>query len=305
MITRHERKGVTWVDLESPTHEELRSVIEEFGIDARVEQEIVNPTPYPLVATFPTYAYLILHFPTADATCGTRNQEVDIVVGKKFVMTVRYEVVGCIHNLHKAFEAETLLGAPESKDGTPLLLERIMRHLYASMREEIEQVATSLDHIERDIFSGKERATVRAISETGRVLLRFDTTLTRHEEPLSEFLFELESPTLLGPKIRASALHIEGERAHVAALVTSYRAVASELRNTNDSLLSTSQNDVMKIFTAITVAMLPLTLIASLFGMHAKFAPILGTPHDFWTIIGVMVIVEIILLALLRYKRWI
>lgn len=305
MTTRHERGSVTWVDLESPTREELHAVIEEFGIDARIEAEIVSPTPYPLVATFPTYSYLILHFPTADATCGTRNQEVDIIAGKNFLITARYEVVSCIHSLHKAFEAEILLSAPSKESDTSFLLERVMRHLYSSMREEIEQVARTLDRIEGDIFGGSERKMVRAISEVGRILLRFDTTLARHEEPLSEFLLELQAPSILGKKLGASASHIEGERSHVAALVASYRAVARELRSTNDSLLSTSQNDVMRIFTVINVAILPLALIAALFGMHAKHPPILGTPHDFWIIIGLMVLVEVLMLLFLRLKRWI
>lgn len=304
MITRHERGKVTWIDLESPTREELHAVMNEYDIDPRVEEEIVSPTPYPLVATFPTYAYLILHFPTADVTCGTRNQEVDIIMGKDFLITVRYELVDCIHSLHKAFEAEDLLGESVEHDPSRLL-ERVMRHLYSSMRTEIEQVAHSLDRIEADIFSGKERAMVRSISETGRVLLRFDTALTRHEEPLTAFLEELATPALLGKKFATSASHIEAERAHVAALVASYRAVARELRSTNDSLLSTSQNDVMKIFTVINVAILPLTLIAGLFGMHAKFPPILGTPHDFWSIVGLMIVVEVLLIIFLRVRRWI
>lgn len=294
---------MTWIDLESPTREELHSVMSEFEVDSRIEEEIVSPTPYPLVATFPNYVYMILHFPTADPTCGTRNQEVDIIMGKQFLITVRYELVDCIHSLHKAFEAEDLLGEGGEQD-PGRLLERVMRHLYSSMRTEIEQVAIALDHIERDIFSGKERATVRAISDVGRVLLRFDTALARHEEPLSAFLEELQLPAFFGKKLTTSAAHIEAERDHVAALVASYRAVARELRNTNDSLLSTSQNDVMRIFTVITVAFLPLTLIAGIFGMHTEHEPIIGQPHDFLIIMFLMVLVEIVLLLFLRFKRW-
>ena len=303
MVTRHERGGVTWVDLESPSYDELHSVMLEFGIDARVESEIVSPTPYPLVALFPEYSYLILHFPTADAEVGTRNQEVDIIAGKHFLITVRYELVASIHTLHKAFEAETLLGTPAKTD-TGHLLERVTRHLYASMREEMEVVAGKLDRIERDIFSGKERAMVRAISETGRVLLRFETTLVRHEEPLSAFLEALQSTPLLTSRFKTAALHISAERAHVASLVASYRAVARELRATNDALLSSAQNEALKMFTAITVAFLPLTFIAGLFGMHTEFEPIIGMQYDFWIIIGLMLFLEVLLLLFLRAKRW-
>ena len=304
MITRHEHNGVTWIDLEAPTQDELHAVIQEFGIDSRVEQEIINPTPYPLVATFSSYVYMILHFPTADLTCGTRNQEVDIIVGKHFVITVRYEMIACIHTLHKAFEAEMLLDEKKHADMVHLL-ERVLRHLYSSMREEVEQVARELDRIEEQIFSGKEKEMVRKISEAGRVLLRFDTTLQRHQEPLDEFLLELQAPILLGKKFKTPAAHIEAERAHVAALVSSYRAATGELRATNDALLSSSQDNVMKIFTGITVILLPLTLIAAIFGMHTEHEPITGHPLDFWIIVGGMLVLGVALYAYMKYKKWI
>jgi Mg2+ and Co2+ transporter CorA len=58
MLTRHTRKDITWIDLESPTRQELQDVVTEFGIDARIEEEIISPTPYPLVVASPNYLYL-------------------------------------------------------------------------------------------------------------------------------------------------------------------------------------------------------------------------------------------------------
>lgn len=302
-MTRHERGEFTWVDLESPTREELRAIIDEFEISPEVEEEIVSPTPYPLMTATPEYAYLILHFPTADSAGGARNQEIDVIVGKKFLITARYEVIPSLIGLRKAFEAEELLGIP-TKDPGPALVERVLRHLYQAMAEETERIARLLEKVEQDIFSGKERQTVRTISELGRVLLRFETTLARHGDPLDQFLDELEE-SFLGKKFAKEAARVRAERAHVAALVTSFRAVARELRTTNDSLLSSSQNEVMKIFTVMTVAFLPLTFIAGLFGMHAKHSPILGHPHDFALILILMVVIELLLLLYMRLKKWI
>jgi magnesium transporter len=305
MVTRHTRQDFTWVDLEAPDRNELHAVMEEFGIHAEIEEEIVAPTPYPLVALFPGHAYLVLHFPTADLDGGTRAQEIDVIIGKNFMVTARYELVGTIVNLHKAFEAEEMLGTESVKvvEG-PAIIERVLRKLYAAMSDEVEQTAQALDKIERDIFSGKERTTVHAISETGRLLLRFETTLARHREPLATFLKTLSGASFFGKKFALPAARIEAERAHVAGLVGAYKAVANELRTTNDSLLSSSQNEVMKIFTAISVVLLPLTLIAALFGMHTKHGPILGTPHDFWIIILLMVIVATLSVVFMKFKKW-
>lgn len=304
MITRHAYGEMTWVDLEAPGREELSSVMNEFGIAPEIEEEIVRPTPYPLFASMTGYVYLILHFPTADTKGGAKNQEVDFIVGRDFIITVRYEVIGSIHHLHKAFEAEALLGSAKKAHAGSLVVERILRRLYASMREEVEGVAEKLERIERDIFSGKERETVRTISETGRVLLRFDTSLVRHAEPLGLFLEALATPALLGRSFEAVASRIESERTHAEALVASFRAVAKELRETNDSLLSTSQDQTMKVFTGITVILLPLTLIAAVFGMHTEHEPITGHPLDFWIIMWIMVLVGFLIAIIMRFKKW-
>ncbi len=304
MMTRHTRGKVTWVDLESPTHEELDSVMREFGINARIEEEIISPTPYPLSITFPEYQYLVLHFPTAQGGTDTRSQEVDFIVGKKFLITARYEVVEPLHSLHRVFEAEELLGVPPQASQAEELIEQMLRRLYGAISGEAEQVLRMLERIEQDIFSDKERKTVRAISDVSRVLLKFDTVLARHTEPLGEFLVALSGTTLFGKKFAGHADRIEAERDHAAALVESYRAVARELRITNDSLLSASQNEVMKKLTLMSFVILPLTLITGVFGMNLEEMPIISQPGAFWIIVSIMAIAAFSFFLFFKLKRW-
>ncbi len=304
MMTRHVRGKVNWIDLESPTHEELDAVMREFGINARIEEEIISPTPYPITVAFPDYHYMVLHFPTVRASGGTRSQEVDFIVGKNFLITARYEVIEPLHSLHRVFEAEELLGIPEHDTHAEVLIEEVLRRMYAAISAEAEQVSRMLERIEDDIFRGRERATVRAISEVSRILLRFDTVLTRHEEPLTEFMNGLSSPDFFGKRFTEHARHIEAERAHAAALVSSYRAVASELRITNDSLLSSSQNEVMKVLTIMSFAILPPTLVSGLFGMNMDNIPFITRPDSFWIVLGLMTITACCFLLYFKVKKW-
>lgn len=304
MITRHSRGKTTWIDLESPTEDELAAVMREFDIDGRVHEEIGTPTPYPLAIPFPGYAYLILHFPVFGSEDGTRTQEVDFIVGKQFLITVRYEAVESLHNLHKIFEAEELLGLPERAMKTGAILERVIARLYGTICADIEQIGRRLERIERDIFAGKEEHAVRAISEAARMLLRFETALKRHKEPLTDFLAVLRTPSFFGSTFEELAAHMEGRRAHAADLVSSLRAVAQELRVTNDSLLSASQNSVTKTLTVMAFTALPLTLIASIFGMNADPMPLVNQPHGFWIIIALMATAGLALFAYFRLRKW-
>lgn len=304
MITRHARGKTVWVDLECPTEDEVVSVMREFDIDERVHEEIATPTAYPLSISFPGYTYLILHFPAFGSEDGTRAQEIDFIVGKHFVITAHYEVIESLHNLHKIFEAEDLLGVTEKQMRTGALLERVMGRLYASISGDIEQAGKRLERIERDIFEGREQAVVRSISEAGRVLLRFETALTRHKEPLADFLAALGTPAFLGSNFDEHAAHIEGRRTHAAGLVSSLRAIAQELRVTNDSLLTASQNQVTKTLTVMAFVALPLTLIASIFGMNANPMPLVTSPHGFSAILGLMALTGLGLFMYFRIKKW-
>jgi magnesium transporter len=303
MITRHVRGKVVWVDLESPTRQELRDVMREFGIDGRIEEEVASQTPYPIIVSSSKYHYLILHFPASEPTGGTRSQEIDFIIGKKFLITTRYESITTIHNLHKVFEAEELLGLSRANSGDQLL-ERVMRRLYGSIQEEVEVIGKRLDRIEHDIFSGKERQTVKVISEVNRVLLRFDMMIKRHEENLELLLDELSAPAFFGPSFTESAAHIRAERDHVASLISSYRETAAELRDTNDSLLSASQNEVMKTLTVITFIILPLTLLASIFQMNIPDVPFRSDPNAFWIFLLLSAIMTSFLVWYTRHRNW-
>jgi Mg2+ and Co2+ transporter CorA len=61
----------------------------------------------------------------------------------------------------------------------------------------------------------------------------------------------------------------------------------------------------MKTFTMITVAILPLSFIAALLTIPASSTPLLGHPHDFALIIITMIVTELLLILLMRLKKWI
>jgi Mg2+ and Co2+ transporter CorA len=290
--------------MESPTRQELSEIMQEFGIDGRIEQEIIDETPYPIVVSSKYYLYMVLHFPASDPAGGAKSQEIDFIIGKHFLITARYETIDSIHNLHKVFEAEELTGMPVSADHADALLERVLRRLYGALREDVDIIGKKLDRIEKDIFGNKERTTLRTISEVNRVLLRFDMTLGRHAESLSAILAELSMPNFFGKEFLARSAHIEAEREHVASLISSYREVAGELRDTNDSLLSASQNEVMKTFTVVAVIILPVTLVISLFQMNVSDVPFSDDPNAFWIIVGLILVFTAVLTLFSRYKKW-
>ena len=78
-----------------------------------------------------------------------------------------------------------------------------------------------------------------------------------------------------------------------------------ELRDTNNSLLSTKQNETMKQLTVLGAVVLPLTIICQLFGMSIHNFPLINNPNAFWIILTMMCSVALITLVYAKHKKWI
>lgn len=305
MIFRHEYRGGVWVDLEQPTEEEKRRIAEEFSISERLEKEVLSPTPTAVVAADESATLLILHFPAHGAEDGdTTNQEIDFVVGDHFILTVRYEVVASLYHLQKLLEAQNLVVGHDSVS-TDVLLEVLFAHLYTSVRDHSNHIASRLESVEQDMFAGRERTTVRAISNISREYLHIEAALANQEEPLARFLKALGERKSFGPSFTQRAERILAERTQVARLIVTHRAVATELRGTNAALLEARQNEIMKTLTVINFSVLPLELLALIFGMHALGTPLEQNPNAFWIIVAIMFGIVACMTLFFAKKRWI
>lgn len=305
MIFRNEYKDGVWIDVEQPTEDEIRDIARELEINAHIERELLQPSPIPLMSNGDGLALVVLHFPIDGEIDGdTKSQEVDVVVGKHFILTVRYELVAPLHHLKKLLEAQQLI---EKRSGvtTDVLLEILFAHLYTAMRDHTNHVAGNLTRVEKDMFDGHERSTIRSISNISREFLHMEAVLANQEEVLRRFLDALEAHGHFGHSFSERAQRIMAERTHVTRTVKTHRAIATEMRETNTALLGARQSEIMKTLTLITVILFPLEFIAVTVGMHAPGAPFENNPNAFWIIIGIMATVTTIMLAIFARKRWI
>jgi magnesium/cobalt transport protein CorA len=305
MIFRHAYQGGVWVDLEQPSGDEIQQIAQEFSISERLERELLSPTPVPLVTADEGMALLVFHFPTQGMKDGeTKSQEIDFIVGKDLILTVRYEIVAPLHHLKKLLEAQQLI-AGKTPITTDVLLEVLFAHLYTSMRDHMNHIAGNLAHVEKEMFDGHERTTVRSISNISREFLHVEAALANQEESLEHFLDALAQYGFFGPSFPERSLRILAERSHVARTVKTHRAIATELRETNAALLEARQNEIMKTLTVITFIFLPLELITFVFGMHVLGTPLEQNPNAFWIISGSMLTIGLIITLFLVRKRWI
>jgi magnesium transporter len=86
-------------------------------------------------------------------------------------------------------------------------------------------------------------------------------------------------------------------------MLENYKEVIDSLAETNESVISHRVNDILRVLTSISVIVLPLTLIASIWGMNS------GVPGEqdltaFWVIVGVMFMLLVGMVGYFRKRGW-
>ncbi|MDE1924790.1 MAG: CorA family divalent cation transporter [Patescibacteria group bacterium] len=302
MLTRYVQRDLTWIDLVTPTPGEVRALMREFDIDPLIAEELLVPSFKPKVERRGEMIYVILHFPMLASHGSRPEQEVDFIIGRHFLITARYGAVDPLHTFAKAFEVNSLLRHDLSMTHGGHLFATMAQNLYQALRYELEVLDRRLENIEEHIFTGDERKMVVEISQTGRTIHDFRQLLLPHQEMLVSLL--QPATKLFGPEYAYYVRGIEGAFERVRGMLEHLRESLIELRETNNSLLSTKQNEIMKTFTVLAFITLPLTLITGIFGMNTRYTPLICNAGDFWIVIGMMMVVGIGFVAYFIRKGW-
>ncbi len=302
MIERYKDVGVTWVDLTAPSTDEIRAVMEEYNIPPQLLGDLSGPVPRSEVTSSEHAIKITIDFPVVKRKDVEGFHEIKFIITKKVLVTVRYEDITAIHKFGKEFEVISTLhrGNKESNGGS--LFFALMSTLYEGLSSKLDYIESRLTFIEKEMFDEREREMVYEISKTGQTLITFRQILSSHKEVL-----ETARPMFLKLFEKNYSTQIEQLVSYYQYLtrrVSTLNASLQELRDTNDSLLSTKQNEIMKVLTIMAFVTYPLTLISSIFGMNTEHTPIVGSGYDFWIVMGIMLSIAILFFVYFKYKRW-
>lgn len=303
MLVQYEHRGVVWIDLESPTSEEVKRVAESVGIEPLVAEELLLPSARPRIESYGHYIYIIMHFPALrHSHASSVEQEIDFIVGKDFLITTHYDVIDPLHKFSKIFETNSLLDKSTIGDNAGYLLFYMLKNIYKSIEHEIEYVHRDLNRIEKQIFDGHEVEMVPAISQSARDLLNLRQTIEPHREILKTF--EVESVRFFGDEYVPYARALANEYYRVHNHISRHIETVHELRETNNSLLTTKQNETMRVLTIMALLTFPLALMVSILQIDTVHNPVRGLPYDFWIILGSVIFVGLCMILYFKHKKW-
>lgn len=302
MITRYTHGSCTWIDLVSPSPEEVREVMEEHEIAPQLVSDLTAPVPRSEAIAASGAVKVTLDFPVVKLSEQEIAQEVKFILTKDALITVHYADIAALHQFGKEFEVSAAL----DKDNTHLngghLFLALINTLYVALERKLDYVEARLTEIEQEIFREREKEMVVEISRTSQRVIMFRQALQAHEQVLQDL-----APLLKDAFGNSFAHSIDGLETSFQTLTRRLGTIAAtitELRETNNSLITTKQNEIMKNLTIMAFITFPLSLFTSMFGMNTKTLPLAGEDGDFWMILAIMIFATIGFFIFFKHKRW-
>jgi magnesium transporter len=303
MISRYQHQGLTWIDLESPTRAEIEVLKEEFELHPVIAEELLLNSERAKVDIYDNAIYLILHFPFINRTTGRiQETEIDFVILNDVLITTHYELIDPLHDFSKLFEVGSYLSNLKIGEHAGFLFFSQIRELYKHTVYVMESVGHEIKEIESRIFAGEEAEMVERISRANRSLIDTRQTLRYHSETLKSLSYNCKK--MFGEDFTYYVSAIQGEYEHCERTTEENRQTLRDLRETNDSLLSTKTNETIKRLTAVNIIMLPLGLVTWIFAMHSEYLS-LNNLYALLTVLASMAIIAIVLVLYFRSKKWI
>jgi magnesium transporter len=292
---------IFWLDLQSPGDAERRLLLDTFHIHELAVEDAFEAVHHPKIETYGSLLYLILHgIAAGKGHEGFETHDIDFFLGPNYLITVH-------QHGSRSVEAErqvilrhgALLG-----EGACSLLHRLVDRLVDHYGPEVDGLEDRLEALERRVFAARSKKNpLRDILELKSDIASL-RRVTLPERDAVGRLARREFPQIPEPL----AYRFRDVYDHLVRLTDEAVFLQDRVTGLLDAYLSTQSNrlnQVMKVLTVIATIFMPLTVLASLYGMNVPLPHLPGGAEaQFWWILGIMVGTSGVMLWLFRRMDW-
>ncbi len=301
-----DENNLVWVDFLGETAEELertkRILLDIFKFHYLTVEDCLETRNQPKIEAFPDYVYFILHGVKNETNSANFvTKELDCFLGKNFVVTFHIERFRSIKKVKQQVRSSPFA----CQRGSAYLLHQILDQLIDLYMPVVDDFDFAINELEDRIFMLKKGN--NAILEEILDLRRSVARLKRISARQLDVLYRIAHGEF--PQIPENVLpfyrDIYDHLLRISDLSENYRDLVAGLFDIHFSVIANKTNDVMKVMTIFSSIMLPLSLIAGIYGMNTKIFNDDQNPLNFWYIIASMVLIAFGLLIYFWRKGWI
>ena len=295
-------EGLRWIKIDRPGALEQAWLEENFDFHALDYEDVISRNQRPKIDVYDDYLFIVLQFPIFDRSARRLGAgELDLFVGPGFLVTIPNQPLQPVEYLFERCRQNEEIRDQLFSRGSGYLLYRLVDDSFDYCFPMLRKIGNKLDALEDEIFeTSRSEDIVRDISNAKQEIINFRKVV----RPQRAALRDLERTKRYVPEdleIYFDDINDASER--VWDMLENFKEVVEALESTNEAVLSHELNDTFRILTAISVVVLPLTLIASIWGMN-NHVPGQGTTEGFWIVVATMVVCLVGMVLLFRRRGW-
>ncbi len=302
MIETIKFNNFSWMHILNPSDENFDYLMDNYDFHPLDIEDCRSKVQRPKIDIYDDYYFLILHFPCFDkANKFLEIKEVKVFWGKDFIITIgnsHWIVKKFFNSVKEDIEAFKEELSSETSDA---LLYEIMERLMKDTLSLLGRIGNEVDQINYGLFNDKSQKIIEKVSITRKNIILLDTSF----RPQLRLFHKFESG-----EIKGFAEDMEEYWGNILDyyqkswdMIEDNKELIEGLAKTFDSLQTNRINEIMKMLTLISTVMLPMTFIASLYGMNVGL-PLQHHPEAFLVVCIAMGIIVVGFLWFFIKKRW-
>jgi magnesium transporter len=297
-----------WVDLESPTREETRALLEDvFHFHPLSIDDCVNPSPSPKVEEyqpkeedlFAPYLFMVIHAVDYSRTDGVfATSELNFFLGKNFLITYHEVPLKSIQSTSDRCVKSTVHIARAPDRVAHTLLDSIVDNY----KPALDELSLEISELEQQALQRPTKKTLNKILQVKKEVLHLKQIIGPQREVLSKFAqgeFKLIRAHMV-PYYR----NVYDALFHISALTQTYTDSLTGILQVYLNMSSNQTGEVVKLLTLITVITTPLMMIGTWYGMNFKYMPEVETRYGYEIALAVTLVSTAATYWYFKKKKW-
>ena len=294
---------LTWVNIEHPTERETEYLAQSYPFHPLDLDDCLSRVQRPKMDEYKDYLFLVFHFPVFNKEARVTNpSQLSVFIGEKYLITLHKGDLKPLVKLFRDCQINEESQQENFSQGPGYLLYRIIDRLVDYCFPILNRIVDNIEEVEDNIFSSDEvRGAIKELSVLRRDIISFRRIIW----PMRAVMGILE------PKIRRFtkmdlAVYFGDMVDHVDKIwdaLDEYKEIIEGLNDTYDSLATNRTNEVMRMLAVIATILLPITVVASLYGMNIERLPFANSPYSLGFVFLIMAVIIGGMLLFFRRKR--
>ena len=296
--------GLTWVNIEAPREQEIEYLTQNYPFHPLDLDDCLSRIQRPKIDEYQDYLFLVLHFPVFNVEARvTTSSQVSVFIGANYLITLHKGALKPLVKLFKECQLDEEIRKGHFSHGSAYLLYRAIDRLVDYCLPILNKIGDNIEKVEENIFSSTLPNAIKEIATLRRDVISFRRIIW----PMRAVLGSLETRVRRFTDIDLSVYF--GDMVDHADRIwdglDEYKEIIEGLNDTHDSVATNRTNEVIRMLTIIATILLPITVVASIFGMNIPLGPFSNSAFSPFYILLICLIIIASMLYFFKRQHWI